>query len=183
MEADLDFDELQKARGKSASMLYRRETLVNASFDDFEMVSIVGRGTFGKVYLVKCKMNDKHFAMKCIRKDVVIEHDSLDSLEVERIILLQVNHPFIIGMDYVFQKAYRIYFIMDFIQGGELFKHLSEQRRFSESKAKFYTAQIALALGYLHDSKILYRDLKPENILLDTDGYIKLADFGLAKIV
>ena len=115
MEADLDIDELLKARGKSASVLYRRETLVNASFDDFEMVSIIGRGTFGKVYLVKCKRNDKFFAMKCIRKDVVIEHDSLDSLDVERIILLQVNHPFIIGMDYVFQKAYRIYFIMDFI--------------------------------------------------------------------
>lgn len=72
---------------------------------------------------------------------------------------------------------------MDFIQGGELFKHLSEERRFKESKAKFYVAQIALALGYLHGSNIIYRDLKPENILLDSDGYIKLADFGLAKIV
>lgn len=86
-------------------------------------------------------------------------------------------------MDYVFQKAYRIYFIMDFIQGGELFKHLSECKRFEESKAKFYAAQIAIALGYLHESKIIYRDLKPENILLDKDGYIQLADFGLAKIV
>ena len=78
--------------------------------------------------------------MKVIRKDIVIQHDSIDSLEVEKLILLQVNHPFIIGMDYVFQKAYRIYFIMDFIQGGELFKHLSEQKRFSEEKAKFYAA-------------------------------------------
>jgi len=77
---------------------------------------------------------------------------------------------------------YRVYFIMDFIQGGELFKHLSEERRFKEDKAKFYVAQIALALGYLHTSKIIYRDLKPENILLDSDGYVKLADFGLAKI-
>ena len=72
---------------------------------------------------------------------------------------------------------------MDFIQGGELFKHLSEEKRFSEEKTKFYAAQIALALGYLHQSKILYRDLKPENILLAEDGYIMLADFGLAKIV
>lgn len=78
--------------------------------------------------------------MKCIRKDVVIEHESVQSLAVEKLILLQVNHPFIIGMDYVFQKAYRIYFIMDFIQGGELFKHLSEQKRFEENKAKFYAA-------------------------------------------
>lgn len=78
--------------------------------------------------------------MKCIRKDIVIEHESVESLEVEKLILLQVNHPFIIGMDYVFQKAFRIYFIMDFIQGGELFKHLSDQKRFAESKAKFYAA-------------------------------------------
>jgi len=72
---------------------------------------------------------------------------------------------------------------MQFIQGGELFKHLSEQKRFSEEKTKFYAAQIALALGYLHESSIIYRDLKPENILLNDDGYIMLADFGLAKIV
>lgn len=72
---------------------------------------------------------------------------------------------------------------MDFLQGGELFKHLSEQRRFPESKAKFYAVQIALAFGYLHDSKVIYRDLKPENILIDVDGYIKLADFGIAKII
>lgn len=85
-------------------------------------------------------------------------------------------------MDHVFAKATRIYFIMAFVQGGELFKHLSEQRRFSESMVKFYAAQIALALGYLHKSNIYYRDLKPENILLGLDGYILLADFGLAKI-
>jgi len=70
--------------------------------------------------------------MKCIRKDIVIEHESVESLTVEKLILLQVNHPFIIGMDYVFQKAFRIYFIMDFIQGGELFKHLSDTKRFAE---------------------------------------------------
>ena len=85
-------------------------------------------------------------------------------------------------MDAVFGRESRIYFIMAFIQGGELFKHLSEQRRFSENRVRFYAGQIALALGYLHKSNIYYRDLKPENILLGTDGYILLADFGLAKI-
>jgi serum/glucocorticoid-regulated kinase 2 len=121
--------------------------------------------------------------MKVIRKDVVIEHESIESLQLEKLILVQVNHPFIIGLNYVFQKSYRIYFIMDFIQGGELFKHLTDEKRFSEYKAKFYSAQIALALGYLHGSNIVYRDLKPENILLNKDGYIMLADFGLAKII
>lgn len=183
LDGMLDFDELLQTRDASVSEIYRRDTLTVAIFEDFELKSVIGRGTFGKVYLVRCKQNGRLFAMKCIRKDVVIEHESVESLKVERLILTQVNHPFVIGMDYVFQKAYRVYFIMDFIQGGELFKHLSEAKRFPEEKAKFYTAQIALALGYLHESKIIYRDLKPENILLDSDGYIKLADFGLAKIV
>ena len=120
--------------------------------------------------------------MKSIRKDIVIEHDSLENLHLEKLILLQVNHPFIISMEFVFIKSHRIYFIMDFIRGGELFKHLSEAKRFTEERTKFYAAQVALALGYLHKARIIYRDMKPENILLNQDGYILLADFGLAKI-
>jgi serine/threonine protein kinase len=146
------------------------------------MINIIGKGTFGKVYLVQNKHTKQLYAMKSIRKDIVLEHDSLENLHLEKTILNQVNHPFIISMEFVFIKSLRIYFIMDFIQGGELFKHLSEQRRFSEERAKFYAAQIAMALGYLHSAKIIYRDLKPENILLNNDGYILLADFGLAKI-
>jgi serum/glucocorticoid-regulated kinase 2 len=120
--------------------------------------------------------------MKSIRKDIVIEHDSIENLHLEKLILLQVNHPFIISMEFVFIKSLRIYFIMDFIRGGELFKHLSESKRFTEDRTKFYAAQVALALGYLHKARIIYRDMKPENILLNHDGYILLADFGLAKI-
>ena len=183
LDSDLNFEELQNSVDEMPTALFRRGTMVEATWDDFELLAVVGKGTFGKVYLVSCKANDKYYAMKCIRKDVVIKHESVESLAVEKLILNQVNHPFIIGMDYVFQKAYRIYFILDFIQGGELFKHLSEEKRFTEEKAKFYAAQIALALGYLHESNIIYRDLKPENILLNSDGYIMLADFGLAKIV
>lgn len=187
LDAEFFFDEVVQGRGngeaRTSQLLYRRATVTDMTWDDFELISIIGRGTFGKVYLVRNKLQDKYYAMKVIRKDVVIQHESVESLQVEKLILNQVNHPFIIGMDYVFQKAYRIYFIMQFIQGGELFKHLSEQKRFSEQKTKFYAAQIALALGYLHESNIIYRDLKPENILLNDDGYIMLADFGLAKIV
>ena len=150
--------------------------------EDYKIVRHVGRGTFGKVYLVKNVHTNTYFAMKSIRKDVVIQHESLESLKVEKLILLQVQHPFIISMEQVFSSETRIYFVMQFVQGGELFKHLSEQRRFSEKRVQFYAAQIALALGYLHKSNIYYRDLKPENILLGLDGYILLADFGLAKI-
>ena len=90
------------------------------------MISQIGRGTFGKVYRVYCKKTDKYYAMKCIRKDVVLKHNAKENILTEQFILFQVNHPFLVGMDYVFQKAYRIYFVMDYIQGGELFKHLSE---------------------------------------------------------
>lgn len=120
--------------------------------------------------------------MKSIRKDIVLQNDSVESLKVEKLILLQVRHPFIIKMDSVFVNSTRIYFIMPFIPGGELYTHLLSANRFEEPRVRFYAAQIALALGYLHNSKILYRDLKPENILLDKNGYIIMADFGLAKI-
>ena len=85
-------------------------------------------------------------------------------------------------MDFVFQNDFRIYFIMDFIKGGELYRHLSRMKRFSEEETRFMIAQIALALGHLHKKNILYRDLKPENVLFNEDGYLKLADFGLAKM-
>ena len=133
--------------------------------EDYKIVKHIGRGTFGKVYLVKNNHTNQYFAMKSIRKDVVLQHESLESLKVEKLILLQVQHPFIISMEQVFSSETRIYFVMQFVQGGELFKHLSEQRRFSEDRVKFYAAQIALALGYLHKSNIYYRDLKPEMIV------------------
>lgn len=121
-----------KAKQKDVEkcMWQRNKNQILQNFKDFELLNIIGKGTFGKIYLVQSKSLKTLHAMKCIRKDIVIEHESIENLIVEKIIQLQVNHPFIIGIDFVFQKAYRIYFVMDFMQGGELFKHLSEQRRF-----------------------------------------------------
>jgi len=176
--AATDGDDSPRQGGRGVSVYCRRplpddkEDISQYAFEDFEIVRLIGRGTFGKVYLVKNPKSSKTYAMKSIRKDVVIDHDSLESLQVEKLILLQVRHPFIISMEHVFTKEARIYFIMEFIQGGELFHHLSDQRRFGEDRTRFYSAQIALALGYLHKSKIYYRDLKPENILIGLDGYI-----------
>lgn len=168
---------------KKASSYYKPQSVMEkTTFEDYNIIKRIGRGTFGKVYLVQNKKTGKHFAMKSIRKDVVIQHESLENLKVEKLILLQVRHPFIIQMEQVFSQETRIYFVMQFAQGGELYKHLEEQRRFSEDRVKFYAAQIALALGYLHSSNIYYRDMKTENILFGLDGYILLADFGLAKI-
>ena len=149
---------------------------------DFIIMKLIGKGAFGKVYLVQNRQSKKIYAMKCIRKDVVIDQDFFESLKLEKDILYNVEHPFIVSMDFVFQNDLRIYFLMDFIKGGELFRHLSRVKRFPEDQARFLIAQVALALGHLHLKNILYRDLKPENILFNEDGYILLADFGLAKM-
>ena len=143
---------------------------------------MLGKGAFGKVFLVQHRKTQKVYAMKTIRKDVVIDQDFFDSLKLEKDILYNVEHPFIVSMDYVFQNDFRIYFLMNFIKGGELFRHLNKMKRFSEDQARFFIAQIILAIGHLHKKNILYRDLKPENILFNEDGYLLLADFGLAKM-
>ncbi len=96
---------------------------------------------------------------------------------------MQADHPFLVGMSYVFQTEPKIFFVMRFVRGGELFMHLRNATRFPEERAKFYAAQVAIAIGHLHKKHIIYRDLKPENILMDEDGYICLTDFGLAKIL
>eukprot|EP00826_Nyctotherus_ovalis_P063145 TRINITY_DN9235_c0_g4_i2.p1 TRINITY_DN9235_c0_g4~~TRINITY_DN9235_c0_g4_i2.p1 ORF type:complete len:308 (+),score=114.64 TRINITY_DN9235_c0_g4_i2:820-1743(+) len=127
--------------------------------------------------------NGKIYALKQLRKDLLIQTDALVCAKLEKEVLKRARHPFLIGLDYVFQTSVNIYFVMKFYRGGELYKHLLAKRRFPESQVKFYAAQIALALGELHRNNIIYRDMKPENILMDVDGYIALADYGLAKIV
>mmetsp|Transcript_18128 Transcript_18128/g.30968 ORF Transcript_18128/g.30968 Transcript_18128/m.30968 type:complete len:283 (-) Transcript_18128:42-890(-) len=107
----------------------------------------------------------------------------MESLKLEKEILYNITHPFIVSMHFVFQNQFRIFFIMDFIEGGELFRHLVNVRRFPEEQARFMIAQVAIALGHLHEKKIVYRDLKPENVLFNRDGYLLLADFGLATKV
>jgi serine/threonine protein kinase len=96
-------------------------------------------------------------------------------------ILEKLNNPFIVKLHYAFQTPERLYFIIDFLNGGELFYHLRREGRFTEDRTKFYTAEIILALECLHNAGIIYRDLKPENVLLDSDGHLKLTDFGLSK--
>jgi serum/glucocorticoid-regulated kinase 2 len=149
--------------------------------DDFERLKVIGKGTFGKVYLVRKITDDKIYAMKSIRKDIMIENDQIESAKMEKQILLTNQHPFLVKMSYVFQDDQKVYFVMNFIRGGELFTHLNNEKRFPEDKARFYAIQIMLSLGYLHKQDIVYRDIKPENILIGDDGYLFLADFGLAK--
>ena len=155
----------------------------NVTLSDFVIKSVIGRGSFGKVFLVQKRGTNNVYAMKSLRKDVIIEYDQVESTRLEKDILLQADHPFLVGMSYVFQTEQKIFFVMRFVRGGELFMHLRQVTRFPEERARFYAIQVAMALGHLHSKNIIYRDLKPENILMDEDGYICLTDFGLAKVL
>lgn len=119
--------------------------------------------------------------MKILKKSHLIKKRQIERTKTERKVLSVVNHPFIMKLHYAFQSEDRLYLVLDYCAGGELFFHLSRLRRFPERVAKFYTAELLLALGYLHNKGIIYRDLKPENVLLDAEGHVKLGDFGLAK--
>lgn len=128
---------------------------------------VIGRGTFGKVFLAKLKGEQKLYAIKSIRKDVMIEKDQVDGVALEKDIMLKTEHVFICGMDYLFQNNLRIYFVMPFIKGAELYKVFAKLRRFPEDVVKFYAVQLILGIGYLHEMGIAHRDLKLENILID----------------
>jgi serine/threonine protein kinase len=154
-----------------------------ASLEDFEILKVIDKGSFGKVFLVRNKRNEQLYAMKRIRKDILIEKGQIQNTKNERDILLSIEHPFLLGMDFVFQNDYRLYFFLDYIKGGNLFESLFTVKRFPEETVKFFAAQLVLAIGCLHDNKVVHRDLKPENILVEESGYIKLADFGLAKFL
>lgn len=134
------------------------------------------------MFLAFLPNTEKYYAIKCLNKNDLIEKDLIENAKLEKMIMLGLKHPFIVRMHFVFQKNYRIYFVMDYVKGGELFHHLQLVRRFTETQVKFISVQIILAIGYLHlKFNVKYRDLKPENVIFDQHGYIKLTDFGLAK--
>jgi serum/glucocorticoid-regulated kinase 2 len=121
------------------------------------------------------------FAMKILKKTHLVKRRQIERTRTERKVLSVVNHPFIMKLHYAFQTPEKLYLVLDYCPGGELFFHLSRFRRFPERVARFYAAELLLAMGHLHKRGIIYRDLKPENVLLDAEGHVKLGDFGLAK--
>lgn len=143
---------------------------------------ISSRFTFtGKVFLVSEKKTGELYALKVLRKDNVIKRNQVEHTRTERSVLGYVKHPFIVGMNMAFQSKEKLYFVLDYCPGGELFFHLGKLGKFPEARARFYTAEIILAISYVHSLDIVYRDLKPENVLLDVNGHIRLTDFGLSK--
>ncbi|TNN44458.1 Serine/threonine-protein kinase Sgk1 [Liparis tanakae] len=149
---------------------------------DFDYLKIIGKGSFGKVLLARHKESTKYYAVKVLQKKIIMKKKEQKHIMAERSVLMKnIKHPFLVGLHYSFQTTDKLYFVLDYVNGGELFYHLQRERVFLEPRARFYAAEIASALGYLHSLHIVYRDLKPENILLDSQGHIVLTDFGLCK--
>uniref|UniRef100_A0A8L8Q514 non-specific serine/threonine protein kinase n=1 Tax=Heligmosomoides polygyrus TaxID=6339 RepID=A0A8L8Q514_HELPZ len=154
---------------------------IGKTMDDFEFLKVLGKGTFGKVILCKEKRTSKLYAIKILKKEVIIAREEVTHTLTENRVLQRCKHPFLTQLTYSFQTTHHLCFVMEFANGGELFTHLQKSGTFSEARSRFYGAEIVLALGYLHSLSIVYRDMKLENLLLDKDGHIKIADFGLCK--
>ncbi|BFZ55083.1 Cytochrome c oxidase subunit 1 [Savitreella phatthalungensis] len=153
--------------------------------DDWNFISTLGTGTFGRVFLVQHKSDasptGRFYAMKTLQKSEVVRLRQVEHMNNEREILQLVQHPFIVSLRTSFQSAHNLFMCLDYVPGGELFSHLRRAVKFQNDVTRFYAAEILLALEHLHAHDIIYRDLKPENILIDADGHIKITDFGFAK--
>lgn len=150
--------------------------------DDFDLLKVVGKGSFGKVMQVKKKDTGRIYALKTLRKAHIISRSEVSHTLAERSVLAQINNPFIVPLKFSFQSAEKLYLVLNFVNGGELFHHLQKEQRFNINRARFYAAELLCALECLHGFNVIYRDLKPENILLDYSGHIALCDFGLCKL-
>ncbi|RKP40282.1 kinase-like domain-containing protein, partial [Dimargaris cristalligena] len=149
----------------------------------FHILRLIGRGAYGKVFLVQHKLSGQYYAMKAIHKAFVTEDTrNIELTRAERTILEDVQHPFIVRLFYAFQTDHRLYLILEYIPGGELFHHLYHECMFPERVARFFIAEVVCALEHLHTLGIIYRDLKPENCLIDREGHLVLTDFGLSKL-
>jgi hypothetical protein len=160
-----------------------RVTKGKYSLTDFQIQRTLGTGSFGRVHLVQSKHNQRFYAVKVLKKAQVVKMKQVEHTNDERRMLQQVKHPFLITLWGTFQDSKNLYMVMDFVEGGELFSLLRKSQRFPNPVAKFYAAEVTLALDYLHSHNIIYRDLKPENLLLDRHGHLKITDFGFAKEV
>lgn len=169
---DLDLDrETSLARLKAGKL----------TVEDFELMKVLGKGSFGKVFLVRLVPTGQVYAMKVLKKKEVRRRRQIEHTRTERRIMGGIDNPFIVALRFAFQTNDKLYMITDYCRGGELFFHLKKFRTFPEDMVRFFAAELVAALSALHELGIVYRDLKPENVLLDETGHVRITDFGLSK--
>ncbi|CAK9435764.1 uncharacterized protein LODBEIA_P04610 [Lodderomyces beijingensis] len=157
-------------------------TKKHLSIEDFDLLKVIGKGSFGKVMQVVKKDTKQIYALKTLRKQHIVSRMEVTHTLAERTVLARINNPFIVPLKFSFQSPEKLYLVLSFINGGELFWHLQREGKFTMDRSRFYIAELLTALESLHELNVIYRDLKPENILLDYQGHIALCDFGLCKL-
>ena len=194
-----EFEDKFKHNGVSSSSLASKSSLTSATasasanlsldpknvkLDDFELDRTIGTGSFGRVMIVYVKKDRaQRYAMKMLKKENIVKMKQVEHTLNERKILSSIDFPFVVKLFYSFKDTSNLYMVLEYVSGGEMFTHLRKTGRYTEDTAKFYASQIVLTFEYLHYLNIVYRDLKPENVLYDATGFIKLTDFGFAKII
>uniref|UniRef100_A0A3P8N8F4 Protein kinase C n=1 Tax=Astatotilapia calliptera TaxID=8154 RepID=A0A3P8N8F4_ASTCA len=149
---------------------------------DFDLIRVIGRGSYAKVLLVRLKKNEQMYAMKVVKKELVHDDEDIDWVQTEKHVFEQAStNPFLVGLHSCFQTESRLFLVIEYVNGGDLMFHMQRQRKLPEEHARFYAAEICIALNFLHEKGIIYRDLKLDNVLLDHEGHIKLTDYGMCK--